>query len=615
MSSSLSPSSPFTFIYNRYHFRSPNPSLACSSNPFLNFHTSRYKRLTLLASVAQRRLESSWIPSDCNSDEDYGGWSIVEARIDTKKGWGKFFLLGIGTSIAILLAAIIQCSASGKGFKCRVSAPLQSIRGLFIGADSEPESVKLADSDASQMDTEYTSRADNLASDALDLHHVTAPGEKLKRVIVSVPADPTQEEALLVLKKLKVIENDVKSDELCTKREFARWLVKENSLLERNPKHWIVPPMLTAGSTVGVFNDVSVADPDFWCIQALAEAGIVPSKLISPKFGSLDVDSSERQARVEFFPDSFISRLDLVNWITQLEYSLLPGIEEKVLKPNLFTVQMLRKGVGFMDVEAVGPSALPELFMDMLAGDKSIVRKVFGYSRRLQPHRPVTKAQAAVALTSARMTDLICAELSRLEAENSSRQVEMDAIMSELLLRGEIPRFWEGKLNEEKAHGLEVERELHAATLDLEKEKSIRAKRLAKFLREKAALDCQRQLLLSFKEEVRGMYERVACETANAVAEQRRVEELSADLQAKQEAMIEEKCILECEKEAVRLLRSWIEDEGKKNQARAKVLEEAGRRWKWNTSSSATQTCSPQNENAIALQETSAMRVAENGRS
>lgn len=29
------------------------------------------------------------------------------------------------------------------------------------------------------------------------------------------------------------------------------------------------------------------------------------------------------------------------------------------------------------------------------------------------------------------------------------------------------------------------------------------------------------------------------------------------------------------------LCRSWVEDEARKNQARAKVLEEVGRRWKW----------------------------------
>lgn len=29
--------------------------------------------------------------------------------------------------------------------------------------------------------------------------------------------------------------------------------------------------------------------------------------------------------------------------------------------------------------------------------------------------------------------------------------------------------------------------------------------------------------------------------------------------------------------------RSWVEDEAQKNQARAKVLEEVGRRWKWDS--------------------------------
>lgn len=29
--------------------------------------------------------------------------------------------------------------------------------------------------------------------------------------------------------------------------------------------------------------------------------------------------------------------------------------------------------------------------------------------------------------------------------------------------------------------------------------------------------------------------------------------------------------------------RSWVEDEARKSQARAKVLEEVGRRWRWNS--------------------------------
>lgn len=46
--------------------------------------------------------------------------------------------------------------------------------------------------------------------------------------------------------------------------------------------------------------------------------------------------------------------------------------------PDLFTVQMLRKNLGFMDLDSVGTAASPALFMDLLADDKSIVRTVFG---------------------------------------------------------------------------------------------------------------------------------------------------------------------------------------------------------------------------------------------
>lgn len=34
-------------------------------------------------------------------------------------------------------------------------------------------------------------------------------------------------------------------------------------------------------------------------------------------------------------------------------------------------------------------------------------------------------------------------------------------------------------------------------------------------------------------------------------------------------------------KESIYARRSWVEDEAKKSHARAKVLEEVGRRWRW----------------------------------
>lgn len=229
----------------------------------------------------------------------------------------------------------------------------------------------------------------------------------------------------------------------------------------------------------------------------------------------------------------------------------------------------------------ISSDASVEFFMDMLAGDKSILRKVFGQSKRLQPNKPSTKAQAAVALTSGRMTEAISTELARLEAESSARQAQMEDIRSEFLDRGDIQRFWNEKLIEEKTHGFEVEKVYFAAVSDLEQEKIVQEKIFAEYLKEKAAMDCQRQLVLSLKEEVAEMSEKLASERTMYISEQHNLQDMFSELQTKQEGLLDTKSILEAEKEALRILRSWVEDEGRKSQARAKVLEEVGRRWKW----------------------------------
>lgn len=390
------------------------------------------------------------------------------------------------------------------------------------------------------------------------------------RVIVPASVDPTQQEAVLLLKKLKIIEDDVKADELCSRREYARWLVQVNSLLERNPKHRIVSPLALSGSTFAAFDDVSVEDPDFISIQSLAEVGIVQSKLSGKNFGS-NLGDSESLDGVKFLPDRFISRQDLIDWKVKLEYGVITGINEEISRNNL----------GLIDAREIRSDALVELFIDMLAGDKSIMRKVFGQSKRFQPSKPSTKAQAAVSLTSGGMRQAIMIELSRLEAENSSKQSAMKEIRSELLERGDIKRRWDRKMEEVKNYGLEMERIYLAVVNEFEQEKIAQESARSVYSKEKAAMDCQKQLLSRLKEEIDEMSERLACERADYVDEQHNIQSTLSESQVKYEEMLNAKSILQAEIEAVRILRSWVEDEARKSQARAKVLEEAGRRWKW----------------------------------
>ncbi|KAH7569884.1 hypothetical protein JRO89_XS05G0013000 [Xanthoceras sorbifolium] len=523
------------------------------------------KLLRLSASLAQL----SWFspPPDKNNNYDYNGWAIVESPLDnrTKKGLSTFVIGGVvGSSLALLLAVISYFSLSRKGFKFQFASPLNALNDILNWNETKTRERNTAEFD--EMDGDTIAGPECVSNDTSE---TVASGslDKIERVIVSVAIDSTQQQALSVLKKLKILEDDVMADELCTRREYARWLVRTNSLLERNPKHRLVPAVSLFGPVISAFDDVDREDPDFESIQVLAEAGVIPSKLSGKNSGS---DGSKCQA-CNFLPERFISRQDLINWKAQVEYELKPNNLE----------QISRTKVGYMDVKEISLDASPELFMDLLAGDKSIVRRVFGQSKRFQPNKPSTKAQGAVALTSGRMTDAICIELLRLEAERFSKQAEMEEIRSELLDIGDIKRSWDEKLNEERARGSEMEKLYAAACHDLEEELIVQEKYCAVDLKEKAAMDCQRQLLLNLKEEVDEMSERLESERAMYITENSKLQDILSDLQTRQEGLLDAKSILEAEKEALRILRSWVEDEARKSQARAKVLEEVGRRWKW----------------------------------
>lgn len=326
---------------------------------------------------------------------------------------------------------------------------------------------------------------------------------------------------------------------------------------------------MLSGSTVTAFDDVSVEDPDFAAIQSLAEAGIIPSKLSDREFASTP-NVSEDQG-VCFFPNRFLSRQDLVSWKAKIEYEVMPGIDKEIS----------RKNIGFLDVRDINSEALVGLFVDLRAGERSILRRVFGQAKRFQPNKPSTKAQAAVSLTSGRMEEYIQSELSKLEAENSSRLMAMEEIKTVLLDRGEIQRIWESKMKVERSRGFEVEWDYLASVRDLEEEKIVQENAQAELLRQKAALDCQKQLLSSLKEEVDEMSERLAFEKSKHVDEQSNLSGTLQDLQIKHESLLDAKSLLEAEIEALRKLRSWVEDEARRSQTRAKVLEEVGRRWKW----------------------------------
>ncbi|XP_048134692.1 uncharacterized protein LOC115750615 isoform X3 [Rhodamnia argentea] len=498
-----------------------------------NLRCSRHRPLRLSASLAERRsLDLSWADSDCaSSDSDFNGWAAVESQPQRKrKGVPTYAIGAVGTSLTVLVAVIAHYSLSRNGYSFHFFDRLRSWRSLSNQTETEAYLSEELDAGLSDGKSFLSQNSPAGLSDSVSNNVVSdssASRNKQERVIVPVAVDPTQQEAVMVLERLKIMEEDIKANELCTRREYARWLVRLSSSLERNPKHRIFPSLSLSGSKVAAFDDVSVEDPDFGAIQALAEAGIISSKLSGENSSSF---FSDRHGML-FFPERFISRQDLINWRVQLEYDFVPGLEEE--------------------------------------------------SRRFQPNKPSTKAQAAIALTSGRMTSAIQTELARLETENFSRVVEMEEIRFELIERGDIKRLWDERLKEEETRGLEVEKDYLVVIDDLEQEKIIQETTFQEHTKEKAALDCQKQLICHLREEVDEMSDRLASERAIYVREQFEMQDTISDLETKHERMLDTKSILGAEIEALRILRSWVEDEARKSQARAKVLEELGRRWRW----------------------------------
>ncbi|GAB2280117.1 hypothetical protein Dimus_014754 [Dionaea muscipula] len=521
-----------------------------SSNPGIRFSSI----------IAQSSFEVSWLFPDENlpDDDDFGGWTIVNLPPFPKKktGFPSFLIMGIGASIAVVLAAASYFAMARRGFKLPFVSQLHVFHDIWIPSAPEVTKRELGVSDASNRGS--------VTSEAAEVHLPV----KYQPRIIPVDVDSTQEEALSVLKTLKIIEDDVKGGELCTRREYARWLVRANSSLERNPKHKINPSMALAGSLISAYDDVDPDDPDYEYIQALAEAGIVFSKM------SLNY-TMEEHGSINFYPDRFISRYDLIEWKARLEYDFASagngGVKDLVFLPVFLLTTILKE---------ISLETTPGLFMDMLAGDRSLLSRVFGKIRRLQPEKPATKAQAAVALTGGKMTQVIYDVLLRIEAEEYSRKASKAEIKNELLNRGEMQRVWDEKMEQEKRRGLKAWEVYITALDELELEKNVQENALVKYWKEKSAIDCQRQLLNGLKMEVKEMSERLASEGAELIDDYETLRVVSDDLQVKREGILDAKSILEAEIEAVRILRSWIEDEARKKQASSKVLEEVGRRWR-----------------------------------
>ncbi|XP_042048895.1 uncharacterized protein LOC121794681 isoform X2 [Salvia splendens] len=386
------------------------------------------------------------------------------------------------------------------------------------------------------------------------------------KVLVPAIVDQLQSQVFSALQVLKVIEDCVQPGDLCTRREYARWLIQASSALSRNTTSKVYPAMYIENVSELAFDDITPEDPDFPFIQGLAEAGLIASKLSRHDMQSY---GKEDTSPLYFSPESSLSRQDLVSWKMALEKRQLPAVDKKIL-------QQL---TGFMDIDKINPDAWPAVVADIAAGDQGIITLAFGYTRLFQPEKPVTKAQAAIALSTGDAFAIVSDELARIEAETMAENAvsEHSALVAQV--EKDLNASFEKELSLEREKINAVEKLAEEARREVERLSAAREEESLSLMKERAAVDSELEIFSRLRREVEEQLQVLMTDKMETSYEKERLNKLRRDAEKESQELTRLQYELEVERKALSMARAWAEDEAKKARAQAKALDEARERW------------------------------------
>ncbi|XP_009127242.1 uncharacterized protein LOC103852100 isoform X2 [Brassica rapa] len=420
------------------------------------------------------------------------------------------------------------------------------------------------------------SRADRVDTDASQI----PDEEKKHRCYTGIPApstvpqvnplspifptvvDPIQSQMFAALQALKVIESDARPYDLCTRREFARWLVSASNVLSRNSASKVYPAMYIENVTELAFDDIAPEDPDFPFIQGLAEAGIISSKLSNHNMPSAE------SGHLKFSPESPLSRQDLLSWKMALEFRQLPEADSKLYQLS-----------GFLDIDKINPEAWPALIADLSAGENGITSVAFGRTRLFQPSKAVTKAQTAASLATGEACEAVSEELARIQAEAMAENVVSahNALVAQV--EKEINATFEKELLRETETVDAVVKLAEEAKRELTRLRVVKEEETLALEKERTSIETEMESLARLRNELEEQLQGLVSNKAEMSFEKERFGRLQKQVEKENEEILRLQSELEVERNALSIARDWAEDEARRATEQAKVLEEARGRW------------------------------------
>lgn len=178
-----------------------------------------------------------------------------------------------------------------------------------------------------------------------------------------------------------------------------------------------------------------------------------------------------------------------------------------------------------------------------------------GFTRMLQPQKPVTNGQAAVALAYGDSSEQLGEEIARLEAEKlADEAVAADAFM-EARTQKEVKALFEGEIGIERKQREETRKQLEEVKAMLEKVTAERESEKDSLLKSQAAVEAQKSLLREIQQRVDEQLQSLAALQVEVSYEKERLEKLTAKADEDQQSAARLKMDIEAEKKSLILAR------------------------------------------------------------
>jgi len=148
-----------------------------------------------------------------------------------------------------------------------------------------------------------------------------------------------------------------------------------------------------------------------------------------------------------------------------------------------------------------------------------------GYTRLFQPHKPVTKAQAAVALATGDSFDIVNEELARIEAESMAGNAVASHRALVAQVEKDITASFEQKLSIEREKINVVERIAKEVTCELERLRAEREDRIS-LIKEQAVIESERVDFSSLRHEAEDHLQNLMSDKIEIAYEKDRISKL-----------------------------------------------------------------------------------------